>query len=1342
MKRNFYAITFVLFSFICSLAPQRMGAQCLQLFDGNGNPSASPYWVSCTGGAFTLNLIATSSFGPYTIDWGDGNTDTGPSYTTPAAIVHNYAATTDTFIVTVTTTAPACQISGVVVMEKPVNASIQIPVGGVTTICAPGNMSFTNSSTDVSPTTTFTWDFGDGSPVLTFDATNAGQTITHTYQSGTVSCQTVVTLTAENYCSFGTPTTAQFNPVQIYDKDQVAVTPDAVIKCMPSTTFTFTNNTTRNCLAQGNVGQRYEKWNFHDYWGLGQDSITGWIPWPPSVPQTVTFPGVGTYSVTLIDSSFCGIDSATSVVIVLNAPVAGNAAPVDTACVGTTLTFNNTSTTGYTYRWNFGDNATWTTFPYGNVTHTYTVAGVYTVSVAAIVGAGNASCRDTAQLQVVILAPPTSAFTRTPASDCDTLVVSLTDNSVGAVAWDWKANGVTFSTAQNPPPQTFTTPGTHTISLMVTNSNGCTNTSQQTVTVYKSPVAAFTTSASCQNAITQFTDGSTSLAGDPVVSWNWDFGDATANGTTQNPTHIYTGTGIFTITLNVSTANCSGSGTQTLTVNAKPNAVFSTDVSSGCGPLSVNFTDASTGAATYAWDFGNTTTSSLANPSCTYVNTTTATVNFNVDLIVTSSAGCKDTATTTITVFGKPQASFTSNAVASCSPFTVNFSNTSLAATSYLWDFGDGSATSALTSPSHIFQNTTLFIQNYTVTMIATSANGCTDTTTQVVQAYPEALFSFTMIPDSGCTPLSVSFPSVLGAVSYQWNFGDGTNGTGANPVHLYSTNSTNDTTFTVQLIAVNAFNCVDTTYGTLSVYGKPVASFLESASIGCPPLNVGFLNGSSGFTSSLWNFGDGSATSAVTSPSHIYSNTSTTSAVNVNAQLIVSNAHGCTDTLIRPITIHPDVTASFSADTPICAPVNVVFTNNSSGANSYNWDFGDGNSSSLTAPSHLYTNTTMAAINYTVTLIATNTTTGCDDTASASYNVYPTPSASFTANPPSQVYPATTVTLNNTTANVGVWNYNWTFGDATGSTQQQPGTHVYSTWNTYTITLIASSAFCSDTATQVVTIIPPVPIADFLGSFTGCRPLSVSFTNNSQYDSLATFNWNFGDGGISTQENPSYTYYNAGTYTVSLTVTGPGGTSSVVGVDSVIVYEKPVAYFVATPTTVYIPNTVLTTTNLTTNGNTYVWYFGDGDSSFLFSPTHTYVTEGNYQITLIATSQFGCTDTFNLPTLISAETYSEIQVPNAFTPNPNGPNEDGSYDPASSDNDVFHPVVTGVKKFEMRIYNRWGELLFHTQDVNVGWDGYYKGKMCTQDVYIWKINAETEDDKKIDRAGDVLLLR
>jgi PKD repeat protein len=438
-----------LYIFLLLVTTKQITAQCPQIYDYLGNLVTKPYFIDCQGtGVYNMNVSSNTGWGAYTINWGDGTSNAvGGSYPANSLINHVYnSATPDTFQITIITSAPNCTITGIAVMEKPVNASIQIPIGGVTTACAPHMLSFSNSSTDVSQTTVFTWNFGDGSPIQTFNYTNAGQTISHMYLHGTVNCQTAVTLTAKNYCTT-IPTIANFNPIQIYDIDNANITPSAIVKCWPDNTFSFTNTTNRNCVPQGNTFQRQERWHFGNYWGLGHDSIVGWKPWPPSTPMTITYPSVGSYNVVLEDSNLCGINTKTITVIIVNPPTAGVLAPTIPLCQGSVITFTNTSGTGYIYKWDFGDGGGFITKPFGPQTHTYGSAGTYTVALVALVAGGGSACTDTAKVVITILPKPTANFSVTPNTGCDKIIgVAFTDLSISAIAWNWNfGNGNTFN---------------------------------------------------------------------------------------------------------------------------------------------------------------------------------------------------------------------------------------------------------------------------------------------------------------------------------------------------------------------------------------------------------------------------------------------------------------------------------------------------------------------------------------------------------------------------------------------------------------------------------------------------------------------------------------------------------------------------------------------------------------------------------------------------------------------------------------------------------------------------------------------------------------------------------
>ncbi len=1424
LKRYLY-----IFLFLISV---KLGtAQCPQIYDYLGNLVNKPYFINCQGtGSYNMNIASNTSWGAYTINWGDGTSNTaGGSYTANSLINHTYnSASPDTFVITISIPSQGCVMTGIAVMEKPVNASIQIPIGGVTTACAPKALQFTNSSTDVSETTWFTWNFGDGSPIQTFSYSNVGQTISHNYLPGTVNCQTAVTLTAKNYCT-PIPTIANFNPIQIYDKDDAAITPSAIIKCWPDNIFTFTNTTNRNCVPQGNTFQRQEKWNLGNYWGLGHDSIINWRPWPPTSPLTVAYPSVGTYTVQLQDSNLCGVDIQVQSVTILNPPTAGLAVGTGPFCQGSAVTFSNTSPTGYSYKWNFGTGGGFVSKPFGTQTYTYNTPGTYTISIVALINGAGASCTDTDKVVINILPRPTANFTVSPNKGCNSITgATFTDLSTSAVAWNWNfGNSNTFS-GQVPPAQNYNTVGNFVASLTVTAANTCIHTFTAPITVYQIPIAAFTAANACQGSSASFADNSTHATGDPIISWSWNFGDASPTATTsaQNPSHTYTTQNTYTVQLITNTANCSDTVQQTIIINVKPTADFTLTPVNGCPTLTVNFTNTSVNANTYNWNFGNGNSSSATNPSEVYTNTTTANITYTATLTASTSAGCTDTHTSTVVVFPKPTPSFTVNGPTGCSPVAATFTNNSTGATSYQWNFGDlTTSTSTSSTVSHTYFNTTLLIQTYTTQLVAISSNGCKDSTSLTVTVYPRPIFSFTMIPSSGCSPLSVNFPPVLGAVTYEWDFGDGSPlNFSPNPTHVFTNTTTVNKTYTVQLIASNAFSCVDTTYGYPVVFAKPQANFVVTPTVGCSPLSTSFSNTSVSANTYLWKFGDGN-TSASTNTNHIYTNTSSSSNQTYSATLVATSNNGCSDSLTIPILTYFKPDASFSLDTPKCASKTITFTNNTPIANSYTWNFGDlTGTSSAPNPTHTYTTNSSNNLTFTVQLIVT-TSDGCKDTTLGYPEIYAKPIANFALTPTISCSPlSTSMTNSSLYANT----YLWKFGDGNTDVLFNP-THTYTNTSntsnqTFSCTLVAiNSNGCKDSLAIPVMVLYR-PKANFTVDTPGCSPKLLTFTNTSlgatafnwnlgtntftttnvsqqfintttanitntvqliatsgdnckdtiiapiiihpkpEFNIVAlpdsgcsaltvnfpaitnaeTYQWSFGDGNISTSNNPTNIYYNNSQNTKTFTVQligkdayGCKDTSSKV----IKVFAKPIALYQANPTLAYVPSTPVNFINLSSGAISYFWDFGDKTYSTESNPAHNYQEAGQYQTYLIAINSAGCVDTFYLPAKIVAELESDIDIPNAFSPNPNFGNG-GAFNPNDVNNDVFHPVMKGIDKYELNIFSRWGELLFVSKDINIGWDGYYKGKLCTQDVYVWKITATTLDGKKINKTGDLLLLR
>ena len=1077
----------VLFLFLASLGK----AQCPQVFNYLGVPSSNPYWISCTGGSYTLNFSAPTSWGTYTINWGDGTANfNAASYTASTTIVHTYTATIDTFPLTLIIPSLSCTLTGVVVMELPVVAGNQIAFGGTNTACAPAILNFNNNSTNVSKTTTFTWNFGDGSPPAIFSYTNNGTNIAHTYTPGAVNCQTMVTMTAQNYCSLGVPTKDSI-PIQIFDKDVANFSPAQFVKCWPDNVFNYTNTSSQTCAGQGNTFQRQEMWDFGNYWGKGVDSLTAWSPWPPATPVSVSYTAVGTYTTMLKDSSFCGVVTKVLTVAIINAPVAGLGIPAAPLCQNSPITFTNNCTPGFFYQWNFGDGGGYIAAPFGPMVHTYTSTGTYSVElIVAIPGGGN-SCKDTIKSVINILVSPVANYAFTGGSGCGSLAgVTFTDSSIGATGWSWNFGNGNTSTLSIPPAQNYTTAGTYTVSLTAIAANGCVNTKSATINVFQKPGAAFTPTFICANTITSFTDLSTFSPLDPIISWDWNFGDGAPNSSLQNPAHTYTAVATYTVKLIVKTANCIDSVIVVIPANTNSGFTFTMTPASGCTPLAVNFTS--------------------------------------------------------------PPGVITAN-----------------------WNFGDGN-TSALINPANTYTNGTLVNQSFTVTLIATNAAGCVDTARQIATVFPKPIANFTLNPSIGCSPLISSFTnlSVLNATS-NWDFGDGTLATLPNPIHTFTTNAS----FT------------NTTY---------------------------------------------------------------------SVSLVIFSIDGCRDTASTFVTLLPHPKSIFGVDTPACSPKILTFTNSAVGAITYNWDFGNGNTSSSASPTltQQYINVSGVNQTYLVSLLTTNAS-GCSDVKSVSVVIHSQLNLNLTANKDS-----------------------------------------------------------------------------------GCTALKVTFPGFATVNNYA---WTFGDGGISSFGNVSHTFTNSTTSTIIYTVQliasdiyGCADTASKI----IKVFPKPIAFFTAGPPTVEVLNQSITCVNTSTLNNTNAWTFGDGGTSSAANPVYTYTSVGLYQVTLIITSTKGCKDTFALGNKINAIEIGSLQIPNAFTPNLNG-SGGGVFNPSDLSNDIFHPVIKGgVDTYQFTIYSRWGEILFDTKDATIGWDGYYQGKLCTQDIYVWKINLTTLDGAKFDKTGDVLLLK
>jgi PKD repeat protein len=477
----------------------------------------------------------------------------------------------------------------------------------------------------------------------------------------------------------------------------------------------------------------------------------------------------------------------------------------------------------------------------------------------------------------------------------------------------------------------------------------------------------------------------------------------------------------------------------------------------------------------------------------------------------------------------------------------------------------------------------------------------------------------FGALPLTGLEPLNVDFIDLsTGSITLRtWSFGDGSTATGVSPSHTYMAAGT----YTVSLTATGPGGSDTATKTNLIVVTPlgPVASFAAFPTVGLAPLSVDFADVSSGpITSRLWSFGDG-ATSTETHPSHTYS---TVGDYTVN--LIVTGPAG-SDSETKPgfiTALPPRPQGGFYAfPTTGQAPMVVQFTDASSGViTSRLWDFGDGATSAATHPLHTYS----AVGSYTVSLTVEGPGGSDVETEPDFIRVLPPPpEANFTASPSSGVFP---YAVNFTDASSGtITSRSWTFGDGWASAATNPS-HTYDTWGTYTVSLRATGPGGSDTETKTdfVLVIPPPPKAGFMaGPTDGEALLTVTFTDQTT-EPVTSWLWDFGDGTTSTSRHPVH-IFRGGTYTVSLTSSGPGGTDTFTHVgfvhatqDSpVVLANVPSANFEATPTTGIRP--LVVDFNDTSSGEllTRSWSFGDGATSDDSNPRHIYALPGVYTVSL-----------------------------------------------------------------------------------------------------------------------------
>lgn len=1048
--------------------------------------------------------------------------------------------------------------------------------------------------------------------------------------------------------------------VTVHPKPVAAFTGDDLAGCAPHTVH-FTNQAT---TATGSITNYL--WDF----GAGGSS---------NPDPTFTYNSNGNYNVSLIVTNNWGCTSDAAIkspyIQVYQKVTASFTVPAYYSCnTPFTTNFVNTSTGGgiITYLWDFGDGQTSTDV---NPTHTYTNTGAYTVTLTAKNGT---NCSSTSiHANAVLAGKPTVRITA-PDTVCSGAATVLSGNItpvsfINTVKWLFPDNNAT-QYGQNVS-HAFTIPGDYDIVMIAYNSAGCNDTAHHLINVRPGLQANFSMdkTVGCSLPFTvQFTNRSTPP---DHLKYDWNFGDG-AHDATADPAHTYHSFGNYTVTLTI-TDTITGCSAYLQQPNAikiqQPQVDFTYTPHDGCKPLPVKATARLTNlidpVASYVWDFGdgNTTTTTVDNASHTY----TAAGGYTITLKIVTAQGC------TVTSIAKPVAvadlcdddgsgdgggggggggGFTIGKTCS-DKYTLTLTDTLSNTVPLSWDFGDGSplyTTPPLNPVAHTFPTTaTKYVVE--LTRKDTLTGNVTSGRVRVIIIDEHANFA----PDITdiCNNKTVNFHTIGIDSSlinnYTWDFGDGTPRHTINNKNYYTSyglylngNTSHQYTdtgvFYVKLIIEDKMGCLDSFQYAAPVTVKgPAAGFTGTPLTTCDPsLLVNFTdtskqNGSTPIVEWNWNFGDGTpvyTTTLDTALSHTYTNNSYARFYTVS--LTIKDAIGCTAqaAYTNYVKAYRPKAGFYSYDTLKCGSTSAFVYNASSAYNAtYRWYFGDGATATSYNGSHTYSTTGQ----YNIKLVVKDENGCMDSVTTPAYIKLVKPKADFTVRDTSNCAPVGVLFAD---SSLYANKYVWEFGDGgTGSTDKDPSRHIYPVPGYYPVTLhISGVSGCIDSITKIIHIKGPIGQLQ-VGNFTGCAPYTLPLRVTGS--NISTYAWDYGDGtpvqSSFIDSAVNHVYPLAGKFLPNIVLTSPEGCPfTLQATDTIHVDSAHAAFSIDRPLRCFNDRAVQFTNQSATAFGTvsYKWLFGDGQESAQTNPVYTYNTDGEYDITLIVNSYYGCSDTLTLP--------------------------------------------------------------------------------------------------------------
>jgi gliding motility-associated-like protein len=1101
---------------------------------------------------------------------------------------------------------------------------------------------------------------------------------------------------------------------------------------------------------------------FSSQWNLG-NSFTSNLK-NPSTQYPDSKLGDTVYNVKLLVTNWLGCkDSTTSQVKVFAAPTSlfemdnmAGCGPLQVLFTNQSKTNNSLDTSTLTSEWlinvsiinsrniqpSFAASLTKDTF-YNIVLFTTSVHG----------------CRDTAIESVIVYPKPKVDFSLNNDKACYHLNI-ITSNmsapkgsgSINDMTFQWDFGNGMVSNQINAQASYIASKyqdTNYTIRLYGFSQYGCIDSAIKQVVVYAKPTAIFALdkNAGCTPLKVKTINSSVANSNGALLhQWNFNNGFVSS---AENDSAIYhnslNNNVDFSINYITTTVNgCKDTANLSLLLYPKPFVDFNVSTNKVCSPALITANDQSINASSYNWGLGSNLNSGNNSHSFYLPGISLYDTIYRVYHQVSSSFGClSDIMSKEVLLMGKPVSKFVFNKDSICSIEKVSMVNNSLGAASYLWMFGNG-ITSTGVNPSVKYNVNPITTKDtsFNVKLIATSVNGCKDTTSKSNFLISKPSEKLTLDQSFGCTDLQVNLTNNSNVFqTLYWDFGDkSANMVGESVNHTF-VNVSENTVFQPKVTLVRQkLNCKDTVSTTVLVYPKPKADFLSQRPDVCDDGLFQFVDKSSNSYKNIWSI-NGSNVYEQKNLNYKFKYSLIQDTL-YSVKLLINNVYNCSDSIVKNISLKPKMILNFQKN-PIasCENGKVDFTNLSKNAVRYFWRFGDGGISNEVNPSYIYDR-----YGYFKIMLYGYNEDGCVDSTDGTefMRVYEKPIANFTYGPIVPKLPNASVDFVANPivygTNLSELRYEWDFGDNSGESSnnfKKNPTHTYVNAGNVIVTLTVSNDNCFDMIQKPIFIDDPKPVVDFSASnIEGCAPLKVDFNNQSIHG--VSYRWIFGDGSPDSElENPTHYYRNAGVYDVTLIVTGTGGVTSKILYKHINVYAKPLADFYASKTELTIPNAVFKMINLTDNVVSNKWAVFDSIGNIIqtsnFRDPSFFVNQvGKFDVRLIAENSMGCVDTAYKSSYLTTDQPGFIYTPSAFSPNNNGTNE------------VFKPSLFNVKErnYVFAVYNRWGEKVYETSSLDGEWDGTFKGLQCPQETYVWSINGEFENNQLFNQRGTVTLLR